>query len=171
MENHPAESSHAGDERVALRPVTPEDETFLFEVYKSTRRAERALVSHWDDAYWDSFMQMQFNAQRHDYRTRCPESEHSIVLFEGRPAGRIWVDRNERGVHLLDITVLPEFQNRGIGTTLLRRLSEECDREGKPLTDYVDKGNERAMRLYERLGFRVKEEIPTHFKMERPPRA
>jgi ribosomal protein S18 acetylase RimI-like enzyme len=81
------------------------------------------------------------------------------------------VDRSERGIHLLDIAILPEFQNRGIGTTLLQRLAEECDREGKALTDYVDKGNERAMRLYERMGFRIKEEIPTHFKMERLPRA
>jgi ribosomal protein S18 acetylase RimI-like enzyme len=49
-----------------------------------------------------------------------------------------------------DIALLPEYCNRGIGTTLLR--TSEAATAGKPLRIHVERFNP-ALRLYERLGF------------------
>jgi ribosomal protein S18 acetylase RimI-like enzyme len=51
-----------------------------------------------------------------------------------------------------DIALLPEFCNRGIGTTRLQELQSEAAAAGKPLRIHVERFN-RALRLYERLGF------------------
>ena len=55
-------------------------------------------------------------------------------------------------IRLVDISLLPEFRNRGLGTSLLRDLFTEAEAAGKPLTIHVEKFNP-AMRLYQRLGF------------------
>ena len=52
----------------------------------------------------------------------------------------------------MDISLLPEHRNRGIGTTLLKELFAESAATEKPVTIHVEKYNP-AMRLYERLGF------------------
>ena len=70
---------------------------------------------------------------------------------------------------LIDITLLPEFRQDGIGTWLLRDLLAEGEAAGKPVTIHVEVFNP-AMRLYERLGFRSVEERGPYRLMEwRPP--
>ena len=54
---------------------------------------------------------------------------------------------------MLDITVLPDFQGSGVGTTLIERLQAEAARVGVPLRESVFRGNQGAEALYRRLGF------------------
>jgi GNAT superfamily N-acetyltransferase len=67
---------------------------------------------------------------------------------------------------LLDIALLEEFQNRGVGTILLRRLIDEAIRTNKPLRHMVFVLNADAKRFYERLGFVVFEEVGAYQHME-----
>jgi GNAT superfamily N-acetyltransferase len=140
---------------VRLRPVSPADQSFLLCVYASTRAAELALTG-WDEPTSDAFVQMQFNAQSTHYSQHWPASEHSVieVLLQGaaQPAGRLWIDRRADAVHVLDIALLPEWCNHGIGGACLERLMDEASRAGKALTIQVEQGNP-ARRLYDRLGF------------------
>ena len=60
------------------------------------------------------------------------------------------------------ITVHDDYQNMGLGTTLSRYMLEiACERGIKKVDLMVVAHNERAIRVYEKLGF-VKE---GHFKM------
>jgi GNAT superfamily N-acetyltransferase len=64
-----------------------------------------------------------------------------------------------------DIALLPEYCNRGIGTTLQRELQSEAAAAGTPLRIHVERFN-RALRLYERLGFRQIEDKGVYLFME-----
>jgi ribosomal protein S18 acetylase RimI-like enzyme len=66
---------------------------------------------------------------------------------------------------------LPEYRNSGIGTSLVKDLMIEADESGKPLRLQVERLNEPARRLYERLGFSTTGENLTHFQMEYRPGA
>ena len=55
-------------------------------------------------------------------------------------------------IRIVDIALLPDYCNRGIGTSLLRGLQSEAAAAGKPLRIHVERFNP-ALRLYERLGF------------------
>lgn len=137
--------------KVRLRPVTPEDEAFLYEVYKSTRAEEMALVP-WDAAQREAFLKMQFSAQQTHYRTYYTGNSHDIILSDVDMVGRLYVAREESEIRILDITILPEHRNKGLGTPLIIDLIAEASRAGLPLTIHVESFNP-SRRLFERLGF------------------
>jgi ribosomal protein S18 acetylase RimI-like enzyme len=62
------------------------------------------------------------------------------------------VGREAGGMRVIDIAMLEEHRNCGIGGELLRRLQQECEAQGCTLRLQVFHGNP-AIRLYERLGF------------------
>jgi ribosomal protein S18 acetylase RimI-like enzyme len=149
---------------VTLRAVAAGDEEFLLKVYASIRADELAQVP-WSEAQREAFIKMQFDAQQLHYKTHNPNATHDIILLDERPAGRLYVARREDEVRILDITVLPEYRNRGIGTPLIEELMREAARAGKPLNIYVESFN-RSLRLFERLGFVKTEEDGVNLLME-----
>ena len=136
---------------IQLREVTPEDDEFLTRLYGTLRQDELATTG-WSAAQCDAFVRMQFAAQQVHYRTHYPTGVHEIILLDGQPVGRIyWANlKDER--HFLDITILPEYRNRGIGTPLIKRHLDEAASEGKPARIFVESFNP-SLRLFERLGF------------------
>ncbi|HLL76212.1 MAG TPA: GNAT family N-acetyltransferase [Pyrinomonadaceae bacterium] len=151
---------------VDTRPVAPEDDDFLLDVYASTRADEMALVP-WTQEQKRAFLKMQLDAQRAEYERRFPEADYRVILVAGRPAGRLWVARTPEQIRLLDIALLPEFRNRGAGALLLRRLTDESERTGLPLRHMVFQLNEEALRFYERLGFTRLELHGAYWEMEK----
>ena len=154
-----------GGERLALRPATSEDEQFLLSVYDSTRAEELAQVE-WQPSQREAFIKWQFDLQRGEYNARFPEAEYDLILVDACPAGRIWIGRSPNEIRLLDIALLPKFQNRGAGTMLLRQLIDEAKRTNKPLRHMVFMLNNAADRFYERLGFVVIEDLGAYRHME-----
>ena len=144
----------AGGRPVALRRVGPEDEEFLLSVYASTREKELSQVA-WEPGQREAFLRMQFDSQRGEYYARFPEPEYFVVLVGGEAAGRLWVGRAPKETRILDIALLPEFQNLGVGTILLNRLIEEARSTGTPLRHMIFVLNDAAHRFYQRLGFEV----------------
>jgi GNAT superfamily N-acetyltransferase len=150
---------------LALRPVAPEDDEFLFGVYMSTRERELAQVE-WGEGQKEQFVRWQFAMQRREYDARFPDAEYDVILVDGGRAGRMWVGSDGTQIRLLDIALLPEFQNRGAGTLLLRRLIEHARRERLPLRHMVFVLNDDAHRFYERLGFDLIEDFGAYRHME-----
>jgi len=151
--------------KLTLRRVTPADDAFLLSVYDSTR-ADELSQAEWQEGQKELFVKWQFDLQRREYEARFPNAEYNVILIGDRPAGRIWIGRDSEQIRLLDIALLPEFQNRGAGTILLRRLIEESKEAGKPLRHMVFVLNNDAHRFYERLGFVVIEEFGAYKHME-----
>jgi ribosomal protein S18 acetylase RimI-like enzyme len=154
---------------VALRPVEPGDEEFLYRVYASTRQEELAQTG-WEEAQKESFLRMQFDAQSRYYREHYTEAKFSVILADGRPAGRLYVARWPEEIRIVDIALLPEHRGARIGTSLLRDLISESEESGKPLSIHVERFNP-VLRLYERLGFRKVADKGVYFLMERSPGA
>jgi ribosomal protein S18 acetylase RimI-like enzyme len=67
------------------------------------------------------------------------------------------VNRDELKLHLVDLTVLPEFRNRGIGTQLIKRVINEARASQRCVQLEAQKGG-RPRGLYHRLGFRMFED-------------
>ena len=163
---------HSLDESswVAVRPVQPGDEEFLLAVYASTRADELALVP-WDEEQKRAFVREQYEAQHTQYYARFPDAEYGVILYDNHPAGRIWIGREPEQMRLLDIAILPEFQNRGIGAALLNSLVAESEKTQVPLRHMVFKMNTDALRFYERFGFEQFEDVGAYLHLERLPSA
>ncbi len=148
-----------------IRPATHDDEVFLLSVYNSTR-AEELSQAEWQEGQKELFVKWQFDLQRREYDARFPDADYYVILIDDRPAGRIWIGRDAEQIRLLDIALLPAFQNRGAGTILLRRLIDESRQTGKPLRHMVFVLNNDAHRFYERLGFVIIEDLGAYKHME-----
>jgi len=152
---------------VTLRPATDDDLPFLLRVYASTREEELAQLP-WTAEQRDAFLRQQFEAQQAWWREHYTGASFNMVLVDGEPAGRLYVDEWEREIRIVDISLLPAHRGRGLGTRLLRGVLDRGDAAGKPVSIHVEKFNP-ALRLYQRLGFHPVEDKGVYLLMSRPP--
>ncbi len=155
------------DQTIKLRPELPEDAAFLQRLYASTRTEEMKLVP-WNDFQKKAFLQMQFDAQSTHYHRYYPRASYDVILLDGHAIGRLYVHRDEDGINLIDIALLPEHRGAGIGGRLLNDLLSQAAAERKPVRIHVERENP-AMRLYTRLGFRKIEDQGVYYFMEWTP--
>jgi GNAT superfamily N-acetyltransferase len=97
-------------------------------------------------------LRMQFSAQHRYYQEQFAGAAFQIILLEERPIGRLYVNRGAQEILVVDITLLPEFRNRGIGGAIMSDLLAEAAHAAKPVRIHVEYFNP-AIRFYERLGF------------------
>jgi ribosomal protein S18 acetylase RimI-like enzyme len=149
----------------ALRPVVAADEPFLAALYASTRAEEMALAG-WDTATQQAFLWQQFQAQQAHYQAYFPQGQHQVVTLDGQPIGRIYLDRDEEHLHLLDIALLPALRGQGIGGALMAALLDEARAAGLPVTLHVYRFDHRVRAWYQRLGFALVSESGLYELME-----
>jgi RimJ/RimL family protein N-acetyltransferase len=90
------------------------------------------------------------------------EEETLIVLGSVFPVGR-----NDKLAHRCEcsISVLPEYQGKGVGTAFMQELINQARRAGYEQMELeVVSENRRAVQLYERLGFTHIGMVPRGFK-------
>jgi ribosomal protein S18 acetylase RimI-like enzyme len=121
-------------------------------------RAYRDVVERqfgaWNVAAQDAFFRDGWNA-----------AAHEIVECDGVAVGYVSVEVRSDLVHLRELVLLPEFQNRGIGTLLVRQVMKHAEERGVPVqlgTLHVN----RAADLYRRVGFREIGRTDTHILFE-----
>lgn len=138
---------------ITLRDIRPEDEAFLLDVYASTRADEMSLVP-WTNEQRDAFLRMQFSAQHAHYQDQFPEADYKLILQDDMPVGRIYALRGQEEIRIMDITVLPQYRNSGIGTALIQEIMDEGAQSRRVVSIHVETFNP-SLRLFERLGFSV----------------
>jgi ribosomal protein S18 acetylase RimI-like enzyme len=136
---------------VSFRPIERADSDFLSAVYASTRTEELALTD-WDDHQKAVFLEMQFNAQHRYYQENYRSADFLIILLDDHPVGRLYIARWADEIRIVDITLLPQHRNVGIGSEILKNILAEAAAQAKPVRIHVERFNP-AQTLYLRLGF------------------
>ena len=153
---------------ITLRDTGKDDDSFLFKLYASTR--ENAMAAWgWGAAQQEIFLRMQFQAWQRGLLADASNTTDRIILRDGEKIGRIAVIRSSTEICLADIALLPNHRGRGIGATLIRELQAEAAGRSLPLRLHVIRDN-RAARLYRRLGFAAIGDSGFHVQMEWLPR-
>ncbi len=152
---------------ITLRVASDDDAAFLLKVYASTRDDEMSMVP-WSDEQKETFLRFQFEGQHNFYHEQFPDASYDIILEDDEPIGRLYVRREAAEIGIMDITVLPERRNRGMGTSLVRTLLNEGAETNKRVCIWVESYNP-SIRLFERLGFSKAQEDGVNWLMERRP--
>jgi ribosomal protein S18 acetylase RimI-like enzyme len=107
--------------------------------------------------------------QRAYFDERFDPARREIVQVGGIDVGELIMDERPGEIYLARIALLPAWQDRGIGTSIVVSLLERAAASGRTVVLEVLHANPRAAALYERLGFERTGESTTHVLMRAEP--
>ncbi len=110
---------------------------------------------------WDENKQLELTKQE-----MCDNlSDMKIIQVKGQDVGLFTFIKEENGDYLIGMfAILPEWQNHGLGTKILKDIILEHPNTRFHLKTYQENP---ARFLYERMGFHKYDETDTHWLMER----
>lgn len=89
---------------------------------------------------------------------------YTRILYNDKTIGYYYLIDHGEEFELDDFYILPQYQNKGIGTYILNKITSETTR---PIFLYVFSQNNIAINLYKKSGFRkIKSVSDTRFIME-----
>jgi GNAT superfamily N-acetyltransferase len=137
---------------VTMRPEQPDDDAFLFALFRS--HTERPLrQGGLADAAIETVVVFQYRSQTVNNRARFPNAAFSIIESEGRPIGRLIEQDEGETVYFVDFALLPERQAKGLGTAYIEMVADEWARRGRAARVEVRYGNAHSLKLCRNLGF------------------
>lgn len=137
-------------DKITFRPIKPIDYDFLWRLHNASMKKYVSETWGWNEDWQKENFAKEFSIEKGE-----------IIVFDNQDAGFLWYEKKPTENFLVAIRLLPEFQNKGIGTKIIKEIIENSD---KSITLQVLKINP-ALSLYKKLGFIVTSENETHFKM------
>lgn len=140
-----------------LIPYTNEDYDFVYEAKKIAYK--KYVELNWGE--WNEKKQREmFVDFINTYKNKI-----KIIMINNQKAGFYHgEDIDNNGYEIGNICINPEFQGKGVGTKILRDVLQKNNDKNIYLRYFKQNP---VVKLYERLGFRIIEELPYHFRMER----
>ncbi len=135
----------------ALRSERGGDRDFLETLYIAVRWPELEATG-WEEEAKLAFLRDQFALQDRHYAEHYTDAEFLILEKQGLLLGRLYLFRGGSDIRIVDISLLPDARNTGLGTALLLGVQGEARQTGRSVSIHVEKFNP-AQRLYRRLGF------------------
>lgn len=160
---------NSGYKNIKFKAISDDDMAFLSELYRSTRW-EEVLQAPWNDEQRVEFLHQQFTAQHRHYESHYPHAEKSLILQNDINIGRIYIDRDNTSICLIDVALLPEYRNKGLGTQLLKALLAEAQSTDKKVVIHVENFNP-AYQWYLKHGFQQIEDKGVYQYMEWHPQS
>ena len=142
----------------SLIKVIPADEThkeFSYQVKKAAEAEYITLMFGWDE-----------DVQRDFHAKAWQQQKPDIITYGGKLIGTIATTESEDCIEIGQLFILPDYQNKGIGTHLLKSILDEADQLGKNVTLCFLKNNP-VKSLYVRNGFRLVYTSEVAYHMER----
>lgn len=147
-----------------LREACDQDEPFLFRLFCSVREPDFSFLS---EAEGRSILKMQYAAQQRSYCENWPRAQHLVVTKEGQPIGKLSTVCRSDELHLVEIALLSEHRNQGIGSFLMEMLVREA-RDNHALRIRLNAYRlSRAVQFYLRLGFVLVNDDGAYLLMEK----
>ncbi len=140
---------------LSAQPITMQDRADLLEIYADTRKEELAQLVYWTPEMKTVFLEQQFSAQHTFYQENYPGAFFGLLKIRQSVVGRLylWENADRHEFRIIDIAVLSDWRNRGIGTSVFRDVMGRAGEQNYVVTIHVEVFN-RARKLYERLGFK-----------------
>ncbi|MBD3342335.1 MAG: GNAT family N-acetyltransferase [Candidatus Lokiarchaeota archaeon] len=138
-----------------LKSASSEDAKFVFLLQKITIKSYFQILGMWKEEERSLYF-------KHHFQPRYVQ----IIEHNGKKIGAISNSHKRNKIILFYILILPKYQNKGVGTFLLKGLIKKAEKENKPILISVLRLNKRARQLYTKLGFKIVNQNDLHYFME-----
>ncbi|MEQ1705321.1 MAG: GNAT family N-acetyltransferase [Rickettsiales bacterium] len=135
--------------------ATEKDRCFFRVAHHVAYREIIESMFNWNEQEQDKYADNDFD-----------ERNPHIILYDKIPAGVIgWQDKPDY-IWFGPIFILPKYQNQGIGSYLVRKFIDKANSQNLTLRLQTLLRNERAKKLYDKLGFKTVSSDDIHWQME-----
>ena len=151
---------------IHLRTASLHDVPFLADVVIKTTLAQGRFPSDIDLVEYRTGYE---DWTRETVMGTIPNCILCVIEQDNVPIGRLRVLHDDAAITLAGIQLLPDYQNKRIGSTVVEQLKQEADLKRIPLHISVEKDNPHAQRFYTRLGFVICGEDEEEYHLEYRP--
>lgn len=141
--------------RYRLTDASSEDEAWLEDL-------RRRVYADLFEATWDGWDEARHARQ---FSESMKRGHVSIIRVDGERVGMVQLLEEPDSVEVGEIQIDPGHQGRGIGTSVLLDVIVDARAGGRNVCLSVGLENQKAIKLYERLGFRTVGRSETHRHM------
>lgn len=129
---------------VWLRRAADDDAGFYFQVRKLTVKPLIEEYRPWDE-----------EAEKRNIARKINIEYDKIIMLGEKAIGLFSYFESDEEIYLSLMNILPEHQNKGIGTSLILELKNKADRLNKVIRLDTYQNNIRAIKFYEKAGYKV----------------
>jgi ribosomal protein S18 acetylase RimI-like enzyme len=144
-------------EKINIRPATQNDYYFGYFVRKETMKEYIEKMYGWNKKTQKENHRKYFNlTMQNKY----------IIELENRKIGLLWYEEIDNVIEINQIFILPKYQNKGIGSTILTEIINIGKNKKKSIILGVLKSNIKALKLYNKLGFIEYDQTDAEIKLK-----
>jgi ribosomal protein S18 acetylase RimI-like enzyme len=125
------------------RPAVESDYQFMWDLHLRTFRSYVEATWGWDEEWQSKY-----------FRETRDLSRYEILVNNGRNIGCLGIRYEDKVLFLEYVAILPEHQNQGLGSEVVRDVLRSAAERGVPVRLSVLKVNP-VRKLYERMGFQT----------------
>jgi len=140
--------------QLARRPATPADFDVTLAIKKQALGPYIEQVWGWEDGFQRAFHSENFK----------PDTT-TLLLYEGREIGLLEAEELADCFFIQSLLIVPGFQGKGIGTALLNEFITKALAVNKPVRLDVLQVNKSALKLYQNLGFTIRNTTELTFQL------
>jgi|GEM_PF-719069 len=148
-----------GGQIYILKIATQEDYNFIYNLNKAN--IEDYVIKTWGN--WNEDFQSEF------FSRYFQTIEFQIIVVNDKNVGIVAFSRSEKSIVIDEIQILPEYQNKGIGTLILSDIIADAQKAKIEINLRVLKVNNIAQNFYNKLGFEKIGNTETHFLLSKKP--
>jgi len=127
---------------VHFRPIRTADRAYCWNIYRQAMEPLAFALGLWNEAAQKSFIEQAL-----------ADPDASILVENKSDAGWLSISESRHDIHIDHLYIEADRRGQGLGTHFLEWMSERARRKHKTLTLDVMANNNRARKLYERMGF------------------
>ena len=139
--------------KIDLLPVSASDEAFLMKLFEALRAP--GYEKSGGHLQMPVVVHLQFKAREQALASKYGDGEDSLILVDGTPVGRYRVVRREDEFQIGDLSILPEYQRRGIGSELIAKLTEEARVRRVPILVQIGQRDLTAAAFFKKMHFEI----------------
>lgn len=139
-----------------LRDASDKDIDFLLDLRRETIKSYIDDIWGWDEAF-----------QRKEFDENFCSDLNKIITLDGVDIGVLEINESAYELNITELELLSEFQGKGIGSLILKDQIRKANEMKKTINIGTFKSNIDAIRLYEKLDFRIIDETETHVLMSK----
>lgn len=139
-----------------LRNANENDYNFTFNLFKTVYKDY--VIKFWNNR------QVEFEKYFCDSLFKVEHMQ--IILHDDKEIGVLQLIKKEKELYIEEIQIDPNNQSKGIGTEIINDIKKAAFQSNFSVGLMVLKLNNRARKLYEKLGFKVVGETESHYVMK-----